>query len=194
MTIKKKCSGIASCSFATLTKSGPQVCGPFALDGEDAPMFDHFAQEHTDAVGTEIFLWHQDLGESVRDPLYDEPIEREWLGPFKLKGYVEYIPGTPSMREEGLVVRWQGRVWIARKELEDTKTPAPLEGDVVKFWDDKFFAEHSVNAEEGVHGGYYFDVINADDDGHVHDSEHFVGIVLTVLRRTEFTPERRLDS
>lgn len=194
MSISKKCSGIVDCNFAELSMKGPQKCGPFQLDGRDAAMFDHFAQEHTSAGGTSIWLWHQNLGQSIRDPLYDEPIEREWQGPFKLKGFVEYIPGTPEMREEGMVVRWQGRVWLARKELEDTGTPAPLEGDVVRFWDNKFFAEHGVNAEEGVHGGYYFDVINADDDGHVQDSGHFVGIVLTVLRRTEFTPERRLDS
>jgi hypothetical protein len=37
-------------------------------------------------------------------------------------------------------------------------------------------------------------VINADDDGHVFDTGHFVGMVLQVMRRTEFTAERRLDS
>lgn len=194
MAITKKCSGVVGCDFVTLDKSGPQRCGPFELGGQDAAMYDHFAQEHVNSSGTDLLLWHQNLEESVRDPLYEEPIERVWQGPFKLKGYVEYIPGTPQMRDEGLVVRWQGTVWIARKELEDTGTPAPLEGDVLKFWENKFFAEHSVNAEHGVEGGYYFDIINADDTGHVQDSDYFVGIVLTVLRRTEFTPERRLDS
>ena len=156
-------------------------------------MYDHFAQEHVEASGTDILLWYQDLENSLRDPLYDEPIDREWLGPFKLTGWVEYIAGTPQMREEGMVVRWEGRIWIARKELEDTGTPAPLEGDMIKYWDDKFFAEHGVNAQSGVHGGYYFDVINVDDDGHVQDDGHFVGLTINVLRRTEFTPERRLE-
>lgn len=196
MAVKKKCSGVVGCSFATLAKTGPQTCGPFALDGRDAAMFDHFAQEHTNASGTDLLLWHQNLEESVRDPLYDEPIEREWDGPFAFKGYVEYMAGTPQMQEEGMSVRWQGTIWVARKELEDSKVPAPLEGDVLRFWDNKFFTEHSVNAEEAaLHGaGYYFDVINVDDDGHVQDSDHFVGLTITVMRRTEFTAERRLNS
>ena len=194
MSLFKKCSGIGSCEFAKLRKSGPQTCGPFELDGRDAAMYDHFAQEHVNASGTTILLWHQDLEESLRDPLYDEPIDRVWAGPYKLKAWVEYIAGTPQMREEGMTVRWEGRIWVARKELEDTGTPAPLEGDVIKYWDNKFFAEHGVNAEEGVHGGYYYDVINVDDAGHVQDSDHFVGLTINVLRRTEFTAERRLDA
>lgn len=193
MSLFKKCSGIGSCEFAKLKTSGPQTCGPFALDGRDAAMYDHFAQEHTEASGTEILLWHQTLEESVRDPLYDEPIEREWLGPYKLTAFVEYTAGTPQMTENGMTVRWEGTLWIARKTLEDTKTPAPLEGDVIKFWDNKFFAEHGVNAEHGVEGGYYFDVTNVDDIGHVQDSGYFVGLTVNILRRTEFTPERRLD-
>jgi len=190
MAITKKCF---SCEFAKLKTSGPQKCGPFALDGRDAAMYDHFAQEHLQAIGTDMLLWHQDLAQSIRDPLYDESIDREWQGPFKFKGFAAYIAGSPQMREEGMVVRWEGTIWVARKELEDTGTPAPLEGDVIKYWDDKFFAEHGVNAEEGVHGGYYFDVINVDDDGHVQDDAHFVGLTINVLRRTEFTPERRLS-
>lgn len=194
MAVKKKCTGVVSCEFAKLPQCGPVRCGPFELDGTDGPMFDHFAQEHVNASGTDIMFWHQNLEESLRDPLYDEPIDREWSGPYRLKAWVEYIPGAPQMQEEGMTVRWQGSLWIARKTLEDGGIPAPLEGDVIKFWDNKFFTEHGVNAEEGVHGGYFFDVINVDDDGHVHDSGHFVGLTVTILRRTEFTPERRLNS
>ena len=190
----KKCSGVGSCVFVELKTSCQPLCDSFKLDSSESQMFDHIAQEHTEAHGVDILYWHQNLGESIRDPLYDEPIERVWDGPFKITGYVEYMAGTPQMQEEGLTVRWQGTIWIARVELEDKNAPSPLEGDVLKFWDNKFFAEHGVNAEEGVHGGYYFDVINADDAGHVHDTDHFVGILLTVMRRTEFTPERRLDS
>lgn len=191
----KKCKGTGSCDFVTLkSASCPVKCSPFQLDDSESAFFDSIAQEHVQAHGTELYFWHQDLEESTRDPLYDEPIDREWRGPYKIMGWVEYMAGQPQMREEGMVVRWEGRIWIARAELEEKGAPAPLEGDVLKFWDNTFFEEHGVNAEEGVHGGYYFDVINADDDGHVFDTGHFVGIVLNVLRRTEFTPERRLDS
>lgn len=184
-----------SCKFAALKTKARPLCGPFVLDGSDGPLFDHFAQEHTAASGTEILYWHQDLETSLRDPLYDEPIDRVWRGPFKLKGFVEYMEGQPQMSENGMTVRWQGRIFIARLELEQSNAPAPLEGDVLKFWENKFFQEHSVNGDESIpNAGYYFDVINADDVGHVHDSDRFVGFNLTVQRRTEFTAERRLDS
>lgn len=187
----KKCG---TCSFMKPDMKLPQRCGPFRLDGGDAAMFDHFAQEHVEASGTEVLYWHQNLETSIRDPLYDEPIEREWQGPFRFIAYVEYTPGTPQMREEGMTVRWEGRLWVARKTLEDQNIPAPLEGDVMQFWDNRFFREHGVNGEEGAEGGYYFDITNVDDDGHVQDSSHFVGLTINFIRRTEFTAERRLNS
>lgn len=186
------------CNFAKVETSCPPKCGPFELEESEACFFDSIAQEHVKAHGTDLMFWHQDIEASVKDPLYDEPIAREWAGPYKIKGFVEYMAGTPQMQEEGMTVRWSGRVWVARVELEERGAPAPLEGDVFKFWDNKFFTEHSVNADEAaLHGspkpGYFFDIINVDDDGHVFDTGHFVGLVITVSRRTEFAAERRLE-
>lgn len=188
-----------SCSFAEVKTPRPKNCNPFELEESEACFFDHIAQEHVQASGTELRLWHQDIEESIRDPLYDEPIDRVWAGPFVLRGWVEYMGGQPQMQEYGMTVRWSGNIWVARKELEDRNIPAPLEGDVIKFWDNKFFTEHSVNADEQAlegspHPGYYFDVINVDDKGHVFDTGHFVGLLIQVQRRTEFTAERRLET
>lgn len=187
------------CKFAKVTTACPTKCKPFSFSEQESCVFDSIAQEHTEATGTTMYFWHQNLEASIRDPLYDEPIERAWKGPYKIKGYVEYMEGQPQMQEQGMTVRWQGNLYIARATLEDAGAPAPLEGDVFKFWDDKFFKEHSVNSDEDALAGtpspgYYFDVINSDDTGHIFDEAHFTGFKLTVMRRTEFTAERRLES
>jgi hypothetical protein len=133
--VPKQKKGSPRCTFAKVEKSKcPSPCPPFQLEESEACFFDHIAQEHVKAHGTELMFWHQNLEESIRDPLYDEPIDRVWAGPFKLVGFVEYMEGQPQMQEQGMSVRWQGRIWIARAELEDAHAPAPLEGDVLKFW------------------------------------------------------------
>jgi len=190
-----KCKKADGCEFAKLVPICATPCPPFKIDEADAALYDHFAQESVYAHGTELLFWHQDLHKSRRDPLYDEPIDRDWRGPFTLNGFVTYMESTPQMREEGLVIRWEGEIWVARKELEDKGAPIPTEGDVFKFWENRFFTEYSVAAEEGVpNAGYYFDVIHTKDDGHIGDTAYFVGISLRVIRRTEFTPERRLGA
>lgn len=193
----KKKAGV--CKFAKVTTSCPTKCKPFEFSDMESCVFDSIAKEHTEAVGTTLYYWHQNIEESIRDPLYDEPIDRAWLGPYKIKGFVEYMEGQPQMQEQGMTVRWQGALYIARASFEEAGAPAPLEGDVFKFWDDKFFTGHSVNEDkdalEGTPSpGYYFDVINSDDTGHIFDQAYFVGFRLLVMRRTEFTAERRLES
>ncbi len=187
------------CKFAKVETSCPTKCKPFAFSEQESCVFDSIAQEFTEAIGTTLYFWHQDLSASIRDPLYDEPIDRAWKGPYKMKGFVEYMEGRPQMQEQGMSVRWQGQIFLARATLEAAGAPAPLEGDVFRFWDNQFFTNHSVNDDkDALQGtprpGYYFDVINCDDTGHIHDEAHFTGFVITVMRRTEFTPERRLES
>jgi len=163
------------------------------FDSSELCMFDSIAGEHIEAYGTDLRFWHQDHEHTKRDALYDEPVDRAFKGPYLLKGYVEYAGGTPEMTEQGMRVTWAGNIWIARSSLEAANAPAPLEGDVISYWDVPFFAEHAVNSEEPVPGKMYaFDVVNSDDDGHVFDSEAFLYFKLDVRRRTEFTPERRL--
>lgn len=183
-----------NCDFATLLDSDCHpACEPVRLDAQELFVFDSIANEHVEAHGTEIKYWRQDLDRSLRDPLYDEPVDRCFRGPFQMFGFVEYPPGVPEMTENGMRVTWATSVWIPRVQFESAGAGSPLEGDVLQFWDLPFFGEHGVNAEEVPGRGYYFDVVNADDDGHVFDSAAFVGFKLEVRRRTEFTPERRLE-
>ena len=98
-----------------------------------------------------------------------------------------------------MTVRWQGAIYIARATLEAAGAPAPIEGDVFRFWDNRFFTGHSVNEDKDAlagtpQPGYYFDVINSDDTGHIFDEAFFTGFRILVMRRTEFTAERRLES
>lgn len=164
------------------------------LGDEERFLFDLWAQEHTHILGTTIEFWSLDIPNSKRDPVYDEPIERKWLGPFKMKGWLEWPPGTPEAREEGFRTTYQASIWLARKEFEDANSPTPNEGDVIRVWNTPFYQDFSVDQENVPGRGYYFDVTNVDDDGHVFDQSTFVGFRCDIQRRTEFTPERRLTN
>lgn len=195
--MSKKKAGV--CEFAKVETSCPTKCKPFSFSEKESCVFDSIATEITEATGTTLYFWHQDLVESLRDPLYDEPIDRAWKGPYKMKGFVEYMEGQPLMDERGMTVRWTGAIYLSRATIEAAGAPAPLEGDVFRFWDNRFFTGHSVNDDkDALEGspapGYYFDVINSDDTGHIFDEAHFVGFRIMVQRRTEFTAERRLES
>jgi len=168
------------------------TCTKMLLDGSELCYFDSLLEEHIQITGTPIEYYHQDLAKSRRDPLYDEPIERAWKGPYRLKGFVEYIPSQSEMREEGFRVTWNGTVFLPRKALEDLGAPSPLQGDVLRFWENKFFQKHAAGGREEPGAGYYFDVIHVDDDQHLFDTALFLGFKLTVARRTEFSAERRV--
>lgn len=97
---------------------------------------------------------------------------------------------------EGGRTTFGAEVWIARKSIEDIRAPQPNESDVLRIWNTPFFNEWAVdNAPSGQpNTGYFFDIIDVDDDGHLFDSPTFVGFKLSIKRRTEFTPERRITN
>lgn len=183
---------ILSCDFAEVKMDCPTECTTFELDGSEVCFFDSVVNEQVNIIGTPIEFWHQDWENVTRDALYDEPTDRAWRGPWKLKAFVDYLPGTPEMREEGFRVTWNGTMFIPRAALESIKAPAPQEGDVIRYWSNKFFKEHASGSKGDPGADYYFDVINVDDDQHVFDSAAFMGFKLILTRRTEFGAERRL--
>ena len=166
----------------------------FTLGDEERFLFDLWAQEHTHILGTAIEFWSLDVKGSKRDALYDEPVKRVWDGPFKMKGYIEYPPGEPEAREEGFRNTWRATCWISRKDFEDTNCPAPNEGDSIRIWNVPFFQAAGVDNEDVPGRGYFFDVTNVDEDGHLWDQSTFVGFRMEIKRNTEFTPERRIDN
>jgi hypothetical protein len=164
----------------------------FNLDSKERFLFDLWAQEHTGIAGTELDYWSLDTKASKRDPLYDESIVRVWKGPFRFPAYFEWADSTPEAREEGMRTTWSASCWIARKNFEDFGAPPISEGDIIRVWNVPFFDDFSVDGENLAVSGYYFDVINVNDDGHLWDQFNFVGYSCSIERRTEYTPERRL--
>lgn len=177
---------------------GPaQVSGVLNLDmsGPNDPereLFDGIAQENVAVTGTDIDYYSQSLSKAKRDPLYDEPIETAFAGPFKMTGVFSFPERTPEASETGFRTVWTSSVWIPRKSFEDNRVPAPMEGDVICVWKNVFFDKRSVDDAATETGHLYFDVTKVDTDGHMYDSPSFVAFKLEVKRRTEFNPERRL--
>jgi hypothetical protein len=166
----------------------------FKLDDKERFLFDLWATEHTGIGGTPLDFWSLDIVNTRRDPLYDEPIERAWNGPYRIQGWASMPDTAPSTGEEGFRSRFTAQCWMPRKALEDARAPVPSEGDVVRLWNTPYFAAVSVDNEPVDDAGYFFDVINVDEDGHLFDQPGFVGFKIDLVRRTEFTPERRLQT
>lgn len=166
----------------------------FTLGAEERFLFDLWAQEHTHILGTKIDVWSLDVEKSKRVAIYDEPSCRTWKGPFTMKGFFQWADSTPEAREDGIRTTWTTEGWISRKDFEDVGAPSLSEGDVIKVWDSAFFKKFSVDDQDIPVSGYFFDVINVNDDGHLWDQFNFVGYSFTISRRTDFTPERRLEN
>jgi len=168
--------------------------GAFSLENDRSDLDALWAQESTEAEGTPLLYWSQNLGGADLDPLYGEPIERDWHGPFELTGLLTWPEQTYEVREEGNRVYWTGQIWIARLSVEEAEMPeAPKEGDVVRVWDLPHFNAFAQGMESGIpRAGYFYDVVGVVDDGHVNDTADFAGFRCDLKRRTEFTPERRV--
>lgn len=189
--IKPNCPTTSSCS-----SNVAGACGPFHLDDSERWLFDSIKQEHTGIVGTSMDFYSQQVqpGEKKRDPLYDEPLVGQWCGPYRVTGFAEWPEPNVEVKEEGLRKTWAAVFYVARKEFEDARAPYPKEGDVVRIWSTPYFdKDASVLHEQIPKSGFYFDITKADDDQHLMDAAYFVGLKLTVARRTEFTPERRIS-
>lgn len=173
------------------SNTGPME-SPFSLGDTEKFLFSHFAAEHCRIIGTPCSFFHQEVGKSKRDPLYDEPQQRVWSRPYEIKIWVSWPSTTPLAGEEGFHYAFDARAWIPRQELERVNAPAPFEGDILKFWDAPLQKEHSIAGELNKKSGYYFDVVNADTDGHIMDTPSSVGFVCDLKRRSEFGGERRI--
>jgi hypothetical protein len=162
------------------------------LSGAEEPIFSCWAKEHIDIAGVQIELFHLNIEESTRDPLYDEPIERVFQGSYVMKGFVEYPESQPEAGESGLKGVWTATLWIPRASVEEANAPTPAEHDVIRFWNEPFYKKYSVLEQEIDGAGYFFDVTRVDEDGHVFDQPGFVGFKLDLKRDTKYTPERRM--
>lgn len=171
--------------------------GPLKFDAAEGPMFDSVANEHLGIIGTDIEYFSLDVKGSVKDPLYNEAKTRAYKGPFKVKGFIEYPENAPEIREEGIRAVWNAQAWIPRRALEEAGCPVPNEGDVLRIWKTPFYDQGWAggNDTHAIPGAMYaFDCVNINDDGHLFDNPNFVGYKIELRRRSEFTPERRIDT
>lgn len=156
-------------------------------------LYDSLATEQVRQDGSLAHYYSLQVGKSKISPLYRETVERVFDGPFALSVYIEWPKNEPVVKEDGLTTTWNTRLWVPRAEIERVRCPTPTEGDVLQVWRTPFFFDWS---ERGLDekGGYYFEVTSLQDDGHLFDQPGFVGFELSVARRTQFTPERRIDA
>ncbi len=166
----------------------------FRLGSEENFLFDMWAQEYHRIAGCPIDFWSYDVAATKKDPLYGEPTERVFRGPFRLIGHLTYPENFAEVREEGLRTTWTGTLWIARLEFEEAHCPAPSPGDVFRAWNTPYFQGDAVDDAAVPGAGYFFDITQANNDGHLFDNPHFVGFKCDFTRRTEFTPERRITN
>jgi hypothetical protein len=166
----------------------------FKLDDRELFLIDGYANEHVRILGTQITYWSISAANSRRDPVYGEPIDRVFLGPFKYTAWLSYTESVASVREEGLVQQFQPTAWLPRKMVEEASAPVPTEGDVLQAWNLPFYHKYSTAEQQALQtAGWYFNVTDVDTDGHLFDNPSFVGFKLKLNRRSEFTPERRLN-
>jgi hypothetical protein len=161
--------------------------------GEKA-VFDSVASEKTIKHGTSFDYYHMDRMATEVDPLYGEATEKIWVGPYKLIGHLEWPTPKPETREEGFRVTHVASAWIARTQFEEAGLKLPDRGDVVRVWNIPYFDELAVTNEDESHKGYFFNVVNIVNDGHMLDNPDFSGYKLEIRRYSEFNPERRVFS
>lgn len=167
----------------------PTGGGEFRLDGAELYLRDLYAQEPVNISGTVCELFTRNIADSIIDPLYGEPSETAWDGPYRLFASVEWPEATPEVVDEGLRQLWPSGVWIPRKTIEDVQARAPREGDILRFWELPFFDEMAGRRQPGSNAAFYFDIIQVNDDGHSHDDSAFVAFRCDLKRRSDAPPE-----
>jgi hypothetical protein len=195
MTTKIKCFEVPDPTVRCFDTGpdGNDGSGIFELNDNEKAFFDSIAQEQIDIAGTVADFFSQQVEQSTRDPLYDEPTERVWSQPYRIKVWVAWPQSAPVVGEHGFKFEFTGQAWIPRKTLEDANAPAPFEGDVLRFWKLPFFDDFGVARDKRLtNKGWFFDVTNSDPDGHINDTATFVGFKLDLKRRSEFGAERRI--
>ena len=163
---------------------------PLRMGDEESELFDCLAKEVVDISGIAVEWYSLDLEGSVRDPVYDEPIEMAWKGPYQLKAHVTMNERNAEAREEGMVWTFSFELWVARAEVEEKYMARPKEGDVVRLWNVPFFDQFGSGNSTIDGAGFFFSVTRVESDGHLFDGPTFTGFKCELKRNTTFAPER----
>ena len=160
------------------------------LNDCERDLFDKINRELNELAGVQINYYGYnpfDPDNCVNiDPLYGEPEDRNFAGPYRVWALVKYPEYQPLAEEVGFGRDWDAVVTISRSHLDEQGAPYPTEGDVIEMWRTPFHDAWSM----GV--GLFFDVIKASPDGYINDSPSFTQFKLGVKRRSQFGAERRI--
>ena len=152
----------------------------------DAAYFSVTNADLNELSGDEINYYPMNPVSGKIDPLYGEHTERTPGGPYRIWASVSWPEINPQPGEAAFGVEFDGMVWISRLHLDKANAPYPSEGDIIEMWRTPY---HDANSRGK---GYFFDIIKAQNDGHVNDSPSFVQFKLVLKRRSQFNAERRL--
>lgn len=164
----------------------------FHFDASEIFLWDLYAQEPINIAGTEAQLFTRSAAKSTIDPVYSEPAQVGWDGPYNLLVHIEWPEKTPEVSEEGLRAVWPAGAWIPRKTLEQVGARPLRAGDILRFWRLPYFDSSASNAQNSKIASFYFDILKANSDGHLVDTPAYVGFRLDLKRKTSFGPEEQL--
>ena len=177
----------------------------FTLSDSERALFDCIATEQVNIAGTEIEYFQLALDtlqntpngqpQTIRDPLYDEAVERQYLGPYRLKAYVSYPDITPQLAPEGFSAGIDATAFIPRASIEAVGMPSPNEADILGFWGNSYYHSEGGASTAGypIRGArFYFSVIDVKEEAQLFDTYSFLGFSLTLRRTTQQPPERKI--
>ena len=156
----------------------------------ERPLFDSIAQEPARLAGLPIRFFSLRRAKA-RHPLYGEPSKdrEEWdfHGPWEMFATIEYDQPSDNSQDvgsEGLQVTRDATMKIARKEFEDAGSPFPKVGDVIEMWRESEFAAVQ---------NRFWDVVDADPDDNIFQTEVYTMWKLSLKAKGRFRPNRKTE-
>lgn len=161
------------------------------LNGKEKKLFDRTSVEILSLAGADDpILWKfvaHVPGQADIDCLYKEPVEgSKHYFAYKVMCHFEEPEHSANSTDDGLETRLDGRVWFARKNLEDVKVPANTFGEHVSVGDIIQLFSKSIKTT------WSFDILNVARSQFEHNSDVWTHYVCDVARNYSFTPERKI--
>jgi len=143
-----------------------------ALYGEpdNDPLYGGMSRRGTDQIDSEAWNFSPNVAGGEQPLVFQCAVE-----------YQEADKRQPSARSEGKVVEYDAdcyiayNTWVAALAGRAFAGRTPKEGDVIYVFD------------------LWWDIVNAGSSGNLVDTSSVVGYKLSLKRRTQFVPERKLE-
>jgi len=140
----------------------------------DTSWWHKWAAEYIDMVGRRCQLWSLRQSESERDPLYDEPLNSYFEGPFELLCIMRSSEKSVEAHDEGKMTTVEVELVFAAEHFKALGLKVAV-GDVVEMLDEP--------------GGFY-DVVHVSHEGLAKGVGNVV--VCRGQFRSKFSPARKI--